>query len=70
LKFFKENKLSDFEDLIEQYFTHDIHTNLFNVNDGKNTRELIPGGSKIRVTDRNKREFIIKKCHFIGVKAV
>jgi hypothetical protein len=32
--------------------------------------ELIPGGSKIRVTDKNKDDFIKKKCHYIGYKCV
>lgn len=31
---------------------------------------MIPGGKKIRVVDRNKREFILKKCHYIAYKSV
>jgi hypothetical protein len=34
------------------------------------TIELIPGGTFIRVTDSNKKDFIEKKCHYIGYKAV
>lgn len=37
---------------------------------GNNTIDLIPGGSRIRVTDDNKADFIKKKCHYIGYKAV
>lgn len=37
---------------------------------GSNTIDLIPNGSKIRVTDLNKSDFIKKKCHFIGYKCV
>jgi hypothetical protein len=71
LKFFKENSLKEHEELIEQYFTTDINTNLTDgASDGSNTVELVPGGSRVRVTDVNKSDFIIKKCHFIGYKCV
>jgi hypothetical protein len=36
----------------------------------KNTIELIPNGKKIRVDDRNKWEFIVKKCHHMAYKCV
>ena len=32
--------------------------------------ELIPGGTLVRVTDANKKDFIRKKCHYIGYKAI
>lgn len=40
------------------------------LHDGSGTIELIPGGSKVRVTDDNKSEFIRKKCHYISYKCV
>jgi hypothetical protein len=38
--------------------------------DGSSTVDLIPGGSKVRVTDLNKKDFMRKKCHFIAFKGV
>lgn len=67
MKFFKENNLDEYKDLLEVYYTTDVNTNLQeNLVDGKNTVELVPGGSKIRVTDKNKLDFIKKKCYYIG----
>ena len=71
LKFIKENALEQYEDLIEQYFTTDITTSMKDVlNEGKNTIDLKPNGSKIRVNDSNKEEFVRLKSRFIGYLAV
>lgn len=71
MKFFRDNDLSAFEDVIEQYFTTDVHSNISDhINNGENTIELIPGGSKLRVNNSNKALFIKKKCHYIGYLAV
>ena len=37
---------------------------------GSNTVDLIPDGSRVRVTDQNKEDFIKKKSHFIAYKCV
>lgn len=55
--------------MIEQYFTTDINTNIYD-SESSNTKELIPNGKSIRVTDRNKDDFIVKKCHYIAYKCV
>lgn len=60
LKFFRDNDLTQFQDVIEQYFEHSI-------NEGKSI-ELVPGGSANRVTNENKAEFIKLKCHYIAYK--
>lgn len=52
MKFYIEHNLDEYSDLIEQYFTHDVSTTMkSNIEEGKNTVELIPEGSKLRVTD-------------------
>jgi AICAR transformylase/IMP cyclohydrolase PurH len=62
LKFMRDNSLAQYEEIIEQYFTTDQTTNMADVlNEGKNTIDLIRGGSTIRVNDNNKADFIKKK---------
>ena len=47
----------------------DINTNIFDIDGGReNVYELIPNGANIRVTDTNKSDFIVKKCHYLGYK--
>lgn len=43
---------------------------MLDIGNGSNTVELIPNGSKVKVDDSNKEEFIKKKCYFIGYKCV
>ncbi len=67
----RDNNLKEYEEVIDQYFTSDVHYNMGDhINDGSNTVELKPGGKNIRVTDDNKQEFIRKKCYFIGYQCV
>lgn len=68
LKFFRDQNLEEFEDIIEQYFTSDVSSVL--AVDGSNTHELVYNGATIRVTNSNKEDFIVKKSHFIGYKSV
>jgi len=58
LKFFRDNDLTQFEDVIEQYF-------VVNKESGEE-RELKPNGKNIRVTNENKLEFIRLKCQYIA----
>jgi len=60
LKFFRDNELTQFQDVIEQYFEH-------STDEGKSI-ELVPGGSATRVTNENKAEFIKLKSHYIAYK--
>lgn len=69
LKFFRDNCLKDHEEIIEQYFTTEVATSVFGT-ERSSTVDLVPGGSKIRVTDSNKLEFIRKKCYYISYRAV
>jgi hypothetical protein len=53
------------------YFTTDLSTSIHdNLESGKNTVDLIPNGSSVRVTEANKADFIRKKAHFLGYKCV
>jgi hypothetical protein len=71
LKFFKDNSLEQYNDIIEQYFTTDVHTNMATeLENGANTVELIPNGKRIKVTDENKEDFIRKKCYYLGYQVV
>ncbi len=71
MKFFRDNSLKDHEEVIEQYFTTDVATNMSSgLGQGSQTIELIPGGTFVRVTDENKQEFIRKKCYYLAYKAV
>lgn len=69
LKFFRDNSLKEHEEIIEQYFTTEVATSVFGSEDSS-TVELVPGGSRIRVTDANKLDFIRKKCYYISYRAV
>jgi multisubunit Na+/H+ antiporter MnhE subunit len=71
LKFIRDNNLEEYKEVIEQYFTTDVHSNIAEaLNQGANTVELMPGGSSIRVTDQNKDLFIRKKCFYIAYQCV
>ena len=60
IKFFQENSLSNYEDVIEQYFT---------TSDAQgNEKALKDDGTNIRVTDENKAEFIRLKCAYYAKK--
>mmetsp|Transcript_96669 Transcript_96669/g.133164 ORF Transcript_96669/g.133164 Transcript_96669/m.133164 type:complete len:84 (+) Transcript_96669:804-1055(+) len=65
LSFFLENDLSQFQDIIEQYFTSPKDTSV-GQSSGQNEVELVPGGANKKVTNENKHEFVRKKCHFIA----
>lgn len=60
LKFFKENDLTQFEDVIEQYFVVS--------RENGEEQELKKDGKSIRVTNDNKMEFIRLKCQNIAYK--
>lgn len=60
LKFFRDNDLTQFVDVVEQHFEHSTE-------EGKSV-ELVPGGAFKRVNNSNKLEFIKLKCHYIGYK--
>ena len=63
--------MSEYEDIIEQHFTTDVNTNMGQtLEEGKLTVELVPNGAKIRVTDLNKRDCVIKKQWYIGYSCV
>jgi HECT-domain (ubiquitin-transferase) len=62
LKFFRDNDLTLFEDVIDQYF-------VVNKEDGEE-RELKKNGKSIRVTNENKMEFIKLKCQYIAYQKV
>jgi E3 ubiquitin-protein ligase NEDD4 len=62
LKFFRDNDLSQHEDIIEQYFEHTLDESGYQV-------ELRPGGSSERVTNENKKDFIKLKSHYIAYKS-
>ena len=71
MKFFKENNLDDYQEIIEQYFTTDVYTNIeSDLENGSNTIELIPNGKNVRVTNSNKEDFIKKKCYYLGFQVV
>lgn len=60
LKFFRDNDLTKYADVIEQFFEH-------STDEGKSV-ELKPGGQVTRVTNENKQDFIMLKCHYIAYK--
>ena len=63
--------MKNFSDVLDFYFTHDGSTNMMeHLNSGSNTVELVPGGMNKKVTDDNKKDFIKKKCHYIGYLCV
>ena len=62
LKFFKDNDLTQFEDVIEQYF-------VVSKENGEE-KELKKNGKDIRVTNENKMEFIRLKCQHIAYQNV
>jgi len=65
LKFFRDNNLSDYASVIEQYFTTDVNDPY-----GQLTVDLIINGSYTKVTDDNKGDFIKKKCYYIGYLSI
>jgi len=68
LKFFRDNKLSDYEDTIEVYFTSDKNVTPVYGLANDMTEELIENGANIRVTDENKDQFIKKKIHYVAYR--
>lgn len=69
LKFFRDNDLSQYEEIIEQYFTTEVNSVLSDPSKD-NSVALIPNGHSVRVTNANKEEFLAKKCHYIGYLSV
>ena len=62
LTFFLENDLDAYRDDIQQYFVATVTQQV--------EKELKPNGKQIRVTNKNKKEFVNLKAHFVAYVAV
>lgn len=70
LKFIRDNKLKDHEDMLEFYFTTEVSSVMAEALGESTIVDLIPNGSTVRVTDSNKTDFITKKCYYMSYKVV